>query len=91
MTTGERVVFDSNIFLQALAAPGGPAGRCVQLAIEGKVKLFVSPAVLGEVREVASRPQVVAKLHLVADRVQEFLQAIELAATVLVGFPEPFA
>jgi putative PIN family toxin of toxin-antitoxin system len=86
-----RVVFDCNIFLQALASPDGPAGRCVQLAIEGKVSLFLSPAVLEELRDVASRPRVIAKLGLVADRVEQFLEAVEIAATVLTDFPETFA
>ena len=30
----------------------GPAGRCVQNARDGKVILFVSPYVLGEIREI---------------------------------------
>lgn len=46
---------------------------------------------LEELREVASRPKVIAKLGLVPDRVQEFIEAIEIAATVLTGFPEAFA
>ena len=90
MTVGARVVFDCNTFLQAIGSPEGPAGRCVQLAIDGAVSLFVSPPVLEELRDVASRPKVVAKLHLVAERVEEFLEAIEIAATVLDGFPESF-
>jgi predicted nucleic acid-binding protein len=55
MTAPLRVVFDCNIFLQAIASPDGPAGRCVQLAIDGLVDLFLSPTVLVELRDVASR------------------------------------
>ena len=91
MTTGTRAVFDCNTFLQALAAPEGPAGRCVQLVIEGKIDLFLSRAVIGELRDVTSRPKVIAKLHLVANRIEEFFQTIEIAATLLDGFPEVFA
>src|SRR6476469_4654601 len=90
MSAGIRVVFDCNIFLQGLAAPGGPSGRCVQLAIDGEVSLFISQTVLEELRDVTSRPKVVAKLHLVAERVEEFLEAIEVAATLIDGFPEIF-
>lgn len=90
MTIPMRVVFDCNILLQALASPGGPAGRCIQLAFDGKVDLFVSSRELGEFGEVASRPSVVAKLGLIADRVREFLAAVEVAATVLLNFPEGF-
>ena len=90
MTTGARVVFDCNTFLQALSAPAGPAGHCVRLAISGMVNLFVSTRVLEELREVTGRPRVIAKLHLAADRVEEFFETIELAATLLDGFPEVF-
>jgi putative PIN family toxin of toxin-antitoxin system len=91
MTTGVRVVFDCNTFLQAMSAPRGPAGRCVQLAIDEKVSLFISPSVMEELREVTGRPKVVAKLKLVTKRVEEFFEAIEIAATLLEGFPEVFA
>jgi putative PIN family toxin of toxin-antitoxin system len=84
------VVFDCNIFLQGLAAPGGPAGRCVQLAIDGAVSLFISASVLEELRDVTSRPKVISKLRLVAERVEEFLEAIAVAATLIDGFPESF-
>ncbi len=91
MTAATRVVFDCNTFVQALAAPGGPAGRCVQLAVHRQVSLFVSPLVLEELREVTSRPRVIAKFHLVASQMEEFFEAIEIAATLLAGFPEVFS
>lgn len=90
MTTAVRVVFDCNTLLQALASPAGPAGRCVQLAFDGKVNPFVSSSVLEELRDVASRPKVIAKLRIVADRAQEFFESVEIAATVLADFPEVF-
>jgi putative PIN family toxin of toxin-antitoxin system len=90
MTAATRVVFDCNTYLQALAAPEGPAGECVELAISGKVSLFISPTVLEELREVTGRPKVIAKLHLVTERVEEFFEAIEIAATLLADFPEDF-
>lgn len=85
-----RVVFDCNILLQALTSPAGPAGRCVQLVLDAKLDLFISPTVLEELRDVASRPKVIAKLHLAPDQVQEFCEHIERAATVLSGFPQRF-
>jgi len=63
----------------------------VQLALDGKVSLFVSPAVVEELRDVASRPKVFAKLGLTASWVQEFLEAVEIAATVLTSVPLLFA
>jgi putative PIN family toxin of toxin-antitoxin system len=91
MTGGQRVVFDCNTFVQALGSPSGPAGKCVRLVLDGKVSLFISAWVMGELRDVTSRPRVIAKLRLRTPRVEEFLEAIERAATVLSGFPEVFS
>jgi putative PIN family toxin of toxin-antitoxin system len=91
MTAATRVVFDCNTFLQALSAPEGPAGQCVQLAFDGKVSLFVSSLVLEELREVTSRPKVITKLRLVAGRIDEFLDTIEIAATLLANIPDVFS
>jgi predicted nucleic acid-binding protein len=44
------VVYDCNIFVQALINLNGPAGRCLEKAKEGHVLLFASPYVLAEVR-----------------------------------------
>ena len=44
--TAPKVVFDCNIFVQALINLHGPAGRCVQKARDGEVRLFVSPFIL---------------------------------------------
>lgn len=52
-----KVVFDCNVFLQALVNPDGPAGRCKQLVDRGEIELFVSEDVLAEVAEVLSRPR----------------------------------
>src|SRR4051812_578917 len=90
MTEVPRVVIDCNTFLQALASPEGPAGECVELAMQAKVRLFISPHVLAELREVSARPQVVRKMHLVPERVEDFLEALGRAATLLEGFPVEF-
>ena len=91
MTGDRRVVFDVNVFLQAMAVPNGPAGRCIQLAVEGQLDMVVSPIVMQELRAVASRPTVIAKLHLLATRTEEFIDTMEAAATILGGFPEGFS
>ena len=91
MSQATRVVFDCNTFLQALSSPDGPAGKCFQLAVDGQVTLFISPAILDEFHDVSSRPRVVAKLRLRPDRVTEFSEAIQLVATILSDFPQPFA
>jgi putative PIN family toxin of toxin-antitoxin system len=85
-----RVVFDCNTLLQALASPGGPAARCVQLAVDGEVTLFASPVILGELREVMARPTVARKLRITPERAKPFLETLEAAATLLREVPETF-
>src|SRR3954452_23801757 len=91
MTGSPAVVYDANIFIQALAAPSGPAGRCVHLALTRSVSRFVLPFVLTEIRAVAARPKVASKLRIDAERVEALLTAIQFAATLPGGFAAPFA
>src|SRR5438552_3327751 len=51
-----KVVFDCNIFAQALLNPLGPAGACVDAAIDGRVRLFISDFVLEEIRDIPNKP-----------------------------------
>lgn len=46
------VIFDTNIFLQALASERGPAVRCLEYFDQGKIHIAVSRATLAEVAEV---------------------------------------
>ena len=85
-----KAVFDCNTFLQALAAPEGPAGRCMDLVVAGRVQLFVSPAVLGELETVAARPRVAAKLRLSSRRTEEFLRTLQSVSSLLTEYPEVF-
>jgi putative PIN family toxin of toxin-antitoxin system len=73
-----RVVFDCMIFLQAAARRTSPSGACLALAEQGLLELYVSPAILAEVRDVISRPQIRAKFRQLTDVVvAEFIARIE--------------
>ena len=61
------VVFDTNIFLQALASRGGPAVKCLAYFEQGKIMLAVSRATLAEVEEVLSRSHLRSKYPLLTD------------------------
>ncbi len=50
-----RVVFDTNIFVSALAIPGGQAERALRRILEGDDDLVVSRAIIGELVEVLGR------------------------------------
>ena len=78
-----NVVFDCNVFLQALANPGGPAGRCVELALQGRVALFISTQILEEIRRVVAYPKTRNKLKLRDDRIELLLDNLPKAATLV--------
>lgn len=60
------------------------------MALDGSVRLFVSPEVFAELREVSVRPKVARKLRLTPERVETFIAAIEAAATVLELVPDRY-
>ena len=43
-----KAVFDTNIFVSALAIPGGQAERAINLAVDGQVTLCISKAIILE-------------------------------------------
>jgi putative PIN family toxin of toxin-antitoxin system len=83
-----KAVFDCNVFLQALANPDGPAGRCVELALTKKVELFISQHVLEEIRDVTSRPKLIAKFKLRSERVAALLKSLPESATLVIDIPD---
>lgn len=50
-----KAVFDTNIFVSALAIPGGQGQRAVELIIEGKVSLCISKEIVLETLGVLAR------------------------------------
>ena len=86
-----KIVFDCNVFLQALVNPDGPAGRCKQLVDRGEVELFVSEEVLTEVAEVLSRPRT-RKLApaLTIAVIEAFITDVRLKSICLMNVPEEY-
>lgn len=91
ITTIPKVVFDCNVFLQALVNPSGPAGRCKRLVDRGAVELFVSEEVLAEVAEVLSRPRI-RKLTpaLTIEVIEAFITDVRLKSICLRNVPEEY-
>lgn len=50
-----RAVFDSSIFVSALAFPGGRAEAAVLAVVDGRVELFISKPIILEVIDVLAR------------------------------------
>lgn len=47
-----RVVFDTNIFISALALPGGQAEKAIDAILDGKASLIISKPILEELLRV---------------------------------------
>lgn len=73
-----RVVFDTNIYVSALAIPGGKAEEAYLEAIRGAFELFTSVAILTETAAVLQN-----KFDWEQERVRNAIQAIGQSATVL--------
>lgn len=80
-----KVVYDCNIFVQALINLNGPAGRCLEKAKDGHILLIASPYVLAEVREIHLKTP--AKYGITAEQTDELARAIASYATILTDVP----
>jgi putative PIN family toxin of toxin-antitoxin system len=79
-----RVVFDCMIYLQATVNESGPAAALLRLVDNDEVALFVSREVLGEVRNVLSRPRIRQRNRAITDeRVDALLGRVTEKATLL--------
>ncbi len=68
------VVFDCNIFLQAVTRASGPAAEALRRVERSEVTLYLSRPVLRELRAVLAYPEIRAKNPLVTDPiVNEFV------------------
>jgi putative PIN family toxin of toxin-antitoxin system len=79
-----KVVFDCNVFVQALTSERGPAAECLRLFEAGRFTLCVSPATLRELRAVLRYPGVRDRsLELTDERIDAFVDRIAYRANVL--------
>src|SRR4051794_16077726 len=83
-----KVVYDCNIFVQALINLNGPAARCLELANEGKVHLFASPYVLAEIREIHLKTP--AKYGITVEQTNALARLIASIATIVNDVPDVY-
>jgi uncharacterized protein len=87
-----KVVYDCNIFAQALMNPIGPAGACVEAALDGRVLLYVSEFVLSEIRAIPSKPtpsKAGVTLRKAENLIQQLLVSAEYVPDVPVQYVHP--
>jgi putative PIN family toxin of toxin-antitoxin system len=86
-----RVVFDCNVFIQGIANRNSPARKALRLFFDGAISLYVSHAVIREVRDVLSRPEIRHQLPGINDRiVNAFLTKLEAKAVLISNVPEEY-
>jgi putative PIN family toxin of toxin-antitoxin system len=79
-----RVVFDCNVMVQAVANEEGASGRAVGLLGRNQIHVFVSRAILKELRDVLNYPSVRRKLPALTDeRIEQFLWQLIFRAVLL--------
>ena len=83
-----RVVFDCNVFAQALLTPKGAARRCVDLVRGGEIILYVSDYVLDEIRELHTK--LPAKAGVIAKDTDDLAQVVRGVATFIANVPEVY-
>lgn len=75
-----RVVFDTNIYISALAIPGGQAEDAYLKAVQGEFQLLTSVPILTETAAVLQR-----KFDWSEEKVRAAVQAIAHVATIVVS------
>jgi putative PIN family toxin of toxin-antitoxin system len=82
-------VIDCMVYLQAATNDRGPAFACLALVESGEVILYVSTAILAEVRDVLTRPKITTKFpHLTHERAEMFLQKLATMGVVIDRIPD---
>ena len=87
----DRAVFDCMVFLQAVLNENGPAFGCIRLVDDGQVAICISEAVIAEVIDVLSRPELQAKFpRLTLERVETFIRRVHAKAIAISHVPPVF-
>ena len=78
------VVFDCNVTIQAISNEAGPSGRSLALLERGSIDVYLSRAILRELRNVLNYPRVREKLpNLTDQRIEHFIQRLVFRTVLL--------
>jgi putative PIN family toxin of toxin-antitoxin system len=83
----DRVVFDCNVFAQAMITPMGKSGQCVDQVLDGRLRLFWSDYVLAEIRRIPNKPTP-RKLGIISEVVESLIARL-LPVAHLIENPPP--
>jgi putative PIN family toxin of toxin-antitoxin system len=86
-----KAVFDAMVFLQAVANPAGPSGRCFACVRAGELALVTSPDTVEELRGLLARPNFRKKFPSLTDeRAAAFMAEVENVSTAIAVVPRVF-
>jgi hypothetical protein len=83
-----RAVFDTNVFISALFNPKRLPAQVLELALQGKIKLIISPQIIGEIERVMTYPRVkkfLAQRQTAPGEIEEGLAKVLKAAVLTPG------
>lgn len=86
----ERVVFDCNVYFQALIGPQGPAANCFNAVIDGRLTLYLSETILEELADVCLRPELAKRFAITEERLADYLQVIRSVGVCVEQVPHVF-
>jgi putative PIN family toxin of toxin-antitoxin system len=84
------VVFDCNVFLQAMLSAQGPAAECLRIARAGELTLFVSDYVLAEIRDLPNDRKLANKFQLTVEKAERFIAEVVVFARPFSVVPEVY-
>lgn len=85
-----RVVFDCNVYLQAILSRRGPAWACVCLVLDSRLTLITSTEVLSELRSMPAHPALRRFPLLTPSVIETFIAELLSVAVVLDDAPRVF-
>lgn len=80
-----RVVLDANQYVSAVLKPSSKPAEVVQLALEKKLTLLASEAILEEIERVLCYPKLKNIHQLNTEEIDRYIQEIQEAATITPG------
>ena len=83
-----RVVLDTNVFISAILTPHGPPAKILELALEGRFSIIISPAIIREIGLVFQYPRLkkaMEKHRLTPEEVEEAIFKILKVAIITAG------
>lgn len=83
-----RVVFDTNVFVSAILTPKSPPAELLELILEGKLRLIISPQIIEEIERVFGYPKIkklIKKRELTPSEIEDAFLKIAKVAVVTPG------